>query len=315
VLAYRDPAFFGTWIYWQLQGHAKREDIPEFQQTDPAATFGPFRGTLLRAYGFEPALGIAWFRRVRTQVSWRIERVDVEKSYLPSPDGNETTLGMAASQDVDVGMGRANLSFDFRAREHSVMTGTALGGGIDFGRPGFGGDLNFWRAGGGVEHGIKFFRSHNLVFTAGGTFGRNLPFWLENTAGGTNLRGYLYQQYRGDSQVRGEFEYHFPLFSIGSLDFRALGFYDVSAIWWQDLPASPDPGSTVEVVRNTRDQRNFFVGPAGYQEGFQFKRDIHQSVGGGLRFFLRSVAVPLVGFDAGYSLEAQTWRFILIVGA
>ena len=41
----------------------------------------------------------------------------------------------------------------------------------------------------------------------------------------------------------------------------------------------------------------------------------HTAVGGGLRFFLRSVAVPLVGFDAGYGIEARTWRFILIVGA
>jgi hypothetical protein len=38
-------------------------------------------------------------------------------------------------------------------------------------------------------------------------------------------------------------------------------------------------------------------------------------VGGGLRFFLRSVAVPLVGFDAGYGIEAGGWRFLLIVGA
>ena len=29
------------------------------------------------------------------------------------------------------------MSFDFRAREFAVMTGTALGGGIDFARPDF----------------------------------------------------------------------------------------------------------------------------------------------------------------------------------
>jgi hypothetical protein len=44
-------------------------------------------------------------------------------------------------------------------------------------------------------------------------------------------------------------------------------------------------------------------------------RDLHQSVGGGLRFFLRSVAVPLIGFDAGWGIESRTWRFTLIVGA
>ena len=55
--------------------------------------------------------------------------------------------------------------------------------------------------------------------------------------------------------------------------------------------------------------------PTVTSRGFKFDRDIHQAVGGGLRFFLRSVAVPLVGFDAGYGLESHSWRFTLIIGA
>ena len=42
---------------------------------------------------------------------------------------------------------------------------------------------------------------------------------------------------------------------------------------------------------------------------------MHTAVGGGLRFFLRSVAIPLMGFDAGYGLESKTWRYFIIVGA
>jgi hypothetical protein len=49
--------------------------------------------------------------------------------------------------------------------------------------------------------------------------------------------------------------------------------------------------------------------------GLDTSRDIHNDVGAGLRFFLRSVAVPLVGFDAGYGLESHKVRFILVVGA
>jgi hypothetical protein len=48
------------------------------------------------------------------------------------------------------------------------------------------------------------------------------------------------------------------------------------------------------------------------ESGFHL-HNIHNDVGGGLRFFLRSVAVPLVGFDAGYGIEAGNWRFLLIV--
>jgi len=42
---------------------------------------------------------------------------------------------------------------------------------------------------------------------------------------------------------------------------------------------------------------------------------IHNDVGVGLRFFLRSVAVPLVGVDFGYGIEANHWQFIIVVGA
>ena len=189
---------------------------------------------------------------------------------------------MQATNSAVVGIGRAALSFDFRAREFAVMTGSALGGSFDLAGPGFGSDLRYWRVGASYEHGTKLFRAHNFIYSAYAATGHNLPFWNEYTAGGPNLRGYLYQQFRGDSQVSGKVEYHFPLFSIGSMDFRALGFYDY-------LPTQ--------------------------ESGFSPKRDIHNDVGGGLRFFLRSVAIPLVGFDAGYGLEAQSWRFIVVVGA
>jgi outer membrane protein insertion porin family len=312
ALAYRDPSFFGSWIYWQLQGNVQRQNIPEYSPNDFGADAGPYRATLLNSYGIEPAIGIAWFRRVRTQVAWRLENVNLDRSYVPIDDMDTTDSTFGSK----VGIGKASMSFDFRAREFAVMTGTSLGGGFDWAQPGFGSDLTFWRVGGGVEHGIRFFKSHNLVANAGATFGKNLPFWMENTAGGPNLRGYLYQQFRGDSQVQAHVEYHFPLFSVGSLDFRALGFYDFQAIWFRDMPA---PMSTTEMYafRDTPDRRSFLVDAQGWPNGpgFVLDRDLHQSVGGGLRFFLRSVAVPLIGFDAGWGVESRGWRFTLIVGA
>src|ERR1043165_2214224 len=29
ALAYRDPSWFGTWIYWQIQGNVQRQNIPD----------------------------------------------------------------------------------------------------------------------------------------------------------------------------------------------------------------------------------------------------------------------------------------------
>jgi outer membrane protein insertion porin family len=325
VVAYRDPSLFGTWIYWQLQGLVQRQVIPEYQSygmtpngdTVTLARPFEFRETRLLSYGFEPAIGIAWFRRVKTQIAWHLEKFGYFDNGSDDPNTNPPSVQLTqATAPGTIGVGRAALMFDFRAREFAVMTGGALGASLDYAGRQFGSDFTYWRAGVGWEQGIKFFRAHNFIYGAGTTVGYNLPFWTENTAGGSNLRGYLGQQFRGDTQVWGKAEYHFPLFSIGSLDFRALGFYDMQAIWFRTLPTSgpigPDAGGYSYNVRDTPDQRAF---PTTLQQGFSFGQSVHDDVGAGLRFFLRSVAVPLVGFDAGYGIEARNWQFILVVGA
>jgi hypothetical protein len=105
------------------------------------------------------------------------------------------------------------------------------------------------------------------------------------------------------------------LFSIGSLDFRGARLLRRSGAL---VPEPPRRGPAC-THRETPDQRTFLIDVAngGYPPGggFDFRRDIHQSVGGGLRFFLRSVAVPLIGLDAGYGLESRGWRITLVIGA
>jgi outer membrane protein insertion porin family len=315
VVAYRDPALFGTWMYWEVRGLAQRQSIPEYD-VHQLAPISPWRTTTLDAFGIQPVLGIAWFRRVKTQIGWRGDRVRYVREKLFDP-----TTGMELPEDVNprpdtirdgaVGMGRAALAFDWRAREHAVMSGVALSGNFDYASPAFGSDYTFWRAASYWEHGIRIFRRHNFIYSAAAMATKDTPHWWDPTAGGNNLRGYLLQQYRGDTYLNFGAEYHFPLFSIGSLDFRALAFYDVAAIWWRHLPTTMSPDGTY-LVRES-DQRTF--NPAYVEQGFSVDRSVRNNVGGGLRFFLRSVAVPLVGFDAGYGLESQSWRFILLVGA
>jgi outer membrane protein insertion porin family len=315
LIAYRDPALFGSWIYWQLQGNLQRQVIPEYDNYGPDTTLRnpkEVRETTMIGYGIEPAIGIAWFRRVKTQVAWRLERFNYRGSVVPADDnlGIPQMDATPATTGAVVGIGRASLTFDFRAREFAVMRGVALAVGLDYASPSFNSDVTFWRAGASWEHGVRLFKSHNFVYLLSANAGHNLPFWAENTAGGPNLRGYLFQQFRGDTQLAGKVEYHFPLFSVGSLDFRALAFYDLSALWFRE--AAPDSAGAFTLPRATPDMRTF---PSEIERGFKWNQSVHNDVGGGLRFFLRSVAVPLVGFDAGYGLEAKNWRFTLIVGA
>jgi outer membrane protein assembly factor BamA len=314
LLAYRDPALFGGWGYWQLQGNVQRQVLPEYNATQDFA--GPaIRETHLTAYGFETVFGIAWFRRLKTQISWGMQRYNVDRSDVPATDTTpEMPLPDAkATQSATVGVGKASISFDFRAREFAVMTGAALTAAFDLATPGFGSDLHYWRSAVNFERGLKFFRSHNFIYSAYVAAGNDLPFWYELTAGGPNLRGYLFQQFRGDTTAGGKAEYHFPLFSVGPADFRALLFYDVAALYFRNLPPANNL-STPDFprVRDTPDARSF---PKEDQQGFSPGRDIHNAVGAGFRFFLRSVAIPLLGFDAGYGIEARHWQFFLVIGA
>ena len=227
----------------------------------------------------------------------------------------ESVQLIQATAPGTIGVGRAALTLDYRAREFALMSGGALDALLDYAGSLLGSDFTYWRAGLGWQEGIKLFRAHNLIYGAGTTIGHDLPFWAENTAGGSNLRGYLDRQFRGDTQVWGNAEYHFPLFSVRSLDFRALVFYDVQAIWFRTLPTTnkvgPDAGGTSYYQRDTPDARTF---PTMLRAGFSFDQSVHNDVGAGLRFFLRSVAVPLVGVDAGYGIEARNWQLLVVVG-
>lgn len=319
IAAYEDPAVFGSWAYFTLKGKYQSQIIPEYANVKiPNMPLAPIRDTNLRTYGFEISAGVAWFRRVKTAVGWNVDRNDV-RSSLPD-EGNPVALKLspiylpAAATSARRGSATVNLTFDFRARERAVMYGNALGFNLEYAAPRWGSQSNlwYWKASVSYEHGVRFFRSHNLVVRLGGIAGKNLPLWSENSAGGTNLRGYLYHQFQGDTHVLSQIEYHFPIFSVGQLDVRGLVFSDNAAIWWRRLPQRV-PGDYGDVYEVRGDGRQFLP-PEFLVQGFKSDRDIHSSAGGGLRFYLRTVAVPLVGVDVGNGLGTKDVRVILVLG-
>ena len=312
IVAYQDPSVLGSWVFYQFSGALQDQTLPEFPNLRIFPP-EPVRESSLRTYGLSIDLGVAWFRRVRTSIGWTLDR-----THLRWVRGNEevypgASLLPAPTRGGARGVAHVNLTFDFRAREHAVMWGPALSFGADQCAPRWGGDpdLRYWKARASFEHGIKFLRRHNFIFRIAGYVGRDLPFWAENAVGGAGLRGYLYQEFAGDTQVSGQVEYHFPLVSIMKLDVRGVLFSDAATIWWAKLPEL-DPTGTQYLER--RDGRQFL--PPGYLvPGYDSKRDVHESVGAGLRFFLRSVAVPLVGVDFGYGIRDKAIRMVLVIGA
>jgi hypothetical protein len=74
-----------------------------------------------------------------------------------------------------------------------------------------------------------------------------------------------------------------------------------------------DPTGTTTVYLERNDGRQFLP-PLYLRQGFSATQDIHTSAGLGLRFYLRSVAVPLVGVDLGNGLGTKDVRVILVLG-
>ena len=315
MAAYDDPAVWQTWIFFTLKGKFQLQIIPEYSNeyaNYPDMPLQPMRNTKLRSYGGEVNAGVAWFRKVRTSVGWIIDQNDVlwSAGNLNNSYANPLDLPPAAVS-ARRGAATANVTFDFRARQHAVMYGNALSFTLELGGTRWGSDdkLDYWKASTSYEHGIRFFRRHNLIVRAGGIAGANLPLWAENSAGGTNLRGYLYRQFQGDTHLRTQVEYHFPLFPLWGLDVRGLVFNDAAAIWYRKLPPETLTG-TYEIRSDDRQ----FLPPTYLHQGFQLNEDLHSSAGVGLRFYLRTVAIPLVGADVGNGLGTKDVRVIVVLG-
>jgi outer membrane protein insertion porin family len=318
IVGYDDPAFLGSWVFFTIKGRYQSQIIPEYSNVKlEGMPLAPMRNTRLRSYGGEINVGIAWFRKVRTSFGWNLDQNDVR--WSAAEPGNKFSSGLGdpvplSQRSARRGNATVNLTFDFRARQHAIMYGNALGFTFEYAAPRWGSDttLWYWKASTSYEHGIRFFKQHNLVLRAGGIAGENLPLWSENSAGGTNLRGYLYRQFQGDTHLRSQVEYHFPLFSLWSLDVRGVSFFDAAAIWFRRLPER-DP-SNPDLYLPRGDGRQFL--PAQFlRQGFIAEQDIHTSAGLGLRFYLRSVAVPLVGVDVGNPLGTTEVRVVLVLGA
>jgi outer membrane protein assembly factor BamA len=319
IAVYDDPAVFGSWGFFTVKSRYQSQIIPEYSNADIAdMPLEPMRNTKLRSYGFEANAGVAWFRKVRTSFGWNIDRTDVLWSAT-NPNNPYSAIALGdppplAATGARRGSATVNLTFDFRARQDAIMYGNALGFGFEYAAPRWGSQssLWYWKASTNYEHGIRFFKQHNLIIRAGGVAGENLPLWSENSAGGTNLRGYLYRQFQGDTHLRTQVEYHFPLFTLWSVDVRGLVFNDAAAIWFRQLPERSPANPNVYIQRDDGRQ---FLPPEFLQQGFRASRDIHSSAGAGLRFYLRSVAIPLVGVDLGNGLGTKDVRVILVLGA
>ncbi len=141
----------------------------------------------------------------------------------------------------------------------------------------------------------ELFGDHEIEFRTNLQVGRHMPFHEELTLGGvSDLRGYELDQFRGDVRTLVRAEYSLPITRIRSVAFRAIGFWDSGYIGFE----FQDPSGG----------RNYLPSQAS---GTSFLRN---DVGAGIRLYLSSVVLPLLGLDFGYGIEGHSPEVYFEVG-
>jgi outer membrane protein assembly factor BamA len=142
IVAYQDPAVFGSWLFFQFSGVMQDQTIPEYSNDEMVAV-QTIRETNLRSFGFSAKLGVAWWRRVRTTIGWGIDEYKLRWSRGPETLWPDPMNVPSPTQGGVRSVMEAELTFDFRAREHAIMWGNALSFSYDDGDPRWGGDPQF----------------------------------------------------------------------------------------------------------------------------------------------------------------------------
>jgi outer membrane protein assembly factor BamA len=131
------------------------------------------------------------------------------------------------------------------------------------------------------------------------TSSRGVPITETLRIGGPNLRGYLVNEFHGDTLVRAQLENQIVVlrripvpFVSTRFNIAAAGFVDAAAL----LERHPG-GTAVELPVQGRPKIS----------------DFHNSVGGGLRVILPGVAIPAVKADVGYGIDVSSFAFTVSI--
>ena len=195
-------------------------------------------------------------------------------------------------------------TYDRRANWYGISTGTRAIATFETSLAGLGSQFHYFDFGTYFFHGWRFLERHNLVVKSSLRVGHHLPFQQEFLTGGTSMRGWLNNQFRGDFQTVSNAEYSVPLFTIpfskpvGDLSVRALAFFDTSYTTFTSSTDNPE--------------RNYL--PSSQWNSNNFFAPFKNSIGVGTRFYLQQIVIPLLGVDFGYGLEARDLQIYLAVG-
>lgn len=310
------PAIGGTRFYAQLDTFLKSQRNYEYasptaylseDESNPLAGANPeaVRESRIHYLNGGIKLGVELFRgfkidtRIRgASVSYKDVKLaegaslsDIDPNLQP---GQPIPAPGAEGWDVS---NETTLTIDRRANYYGIQSGYKYSVNFEHSLESLGSDFNYMLGGVGVFRAVKFMERHNLIFRGGFGRGKNLPFQQEYLTGGTTMRGWVNNQFRGDFKLGGNVEYSVPILpTIAGLSIRGLVFFDSAY-------------TTFVTTRDEEAKRHYL--PNSQVRGLDGWKN---SVGVGTRLYLRQIVLPLLGLDFGYGLEARDFQIYLAIG-
>ena len=298
------PSLGGTRFYAQLDTYLKTARVFEYEPAH-GYTDNPkqLRKSRMNYLNGGAKLGTELFRGLKIDARLRGAKVSFQDVEVLTGDPNKIGPGVdplnppaPGKEGLDIS-GELSIAIERRADWYGVQTGYRYQASIEDSLPALGSDFHYRIYNLSLWKGVQVLERHNLIAKAAINVGRDLPFQQEFTMGGTSMRGYLNDQFRGDLHVAANLEYSLPLFTVAGLSIRALGFFDSGYTTF----VSADNPERNYLARSARDD-NSTLAP--------FKN----SVGVGTRLYLRQIVIPLLGVDFGYGLEARDFQLYLAIG-
>jgi outer membrane protein assembly factor BamA len=318
-VAWLDPQIRNTPFYYRFDLLLRGDNIREYA----AGHIGSprlERETELDTFGGAGLLGVNFARKFHLDLRLKFYYDNVHAPTCfntTTKDGSGTpdviaTQGGICRQPSNSGWDNTltvDFGYDGRSNVYGVLHGLKVHLTYQYGPTWLGDKASYHLFSGDGMYAWRFFKEHNLILKLGTDVFLDPPFKQEVETGGQLMRGYIYRQFRGDTDVRATLEYHVPLFEVWGLKMRALAFYDTNLTWFRSLPDQNAPLDRF-VVRD-HGFRDFLPDtPSGV-----VRDSWVNGIGAGLRFVLKGVALPLVGVDFAYGFESNSFQVYLALGS
>jgi hypothetical protein len=176
---------------------------------------------------------------------------------------------------------------------------------LDISHPHLGSEFQFVKWSIRAAWAIKLFESHYVWLSARHEQAYDAPFHREAYMKGSSLPGYRHRFALGDTNTTTAVAYNLPLFNVWWLYFRQVFYYRTAWIFFRGAEGK------APYFEQSHGVRRYHL---AHTPGPTDRASFLQSVGTGLRLYVKAVAIPLLGVDVAYGFESRDVRFYFYVG-